>query len=223
MEKFCNKEIMKKYKLPSPNTKADAVILANGDFPTHNIPLSILKSANRLICCDGAIDRLSEHNIIPQAIVGDCDSMSDTNRIKYKSIIHHIEEQETNDLTKSIHFCLEHSFNSIIILGATGCREDHTIANISLLAEYINYTNNVCMITNYGIFNAITETSIFESYPKQQVSIFSIGLSEITSKNLKYPIENRIFSNWWQATLNESLNDCFEIETSDKTIVFRTF
>lgn len=214
---------MKQYTLPNENTIADAIILANGSFPTHTIPLSILRNANELICCDGAINKLSEHNIMPQAIVGDCDSMSDQNKLKFKQIIHHVDEQETNDLTKSVHFCLKKSLNKIIILGATGCREDHTIANISLLAEYINLVSEICMITDYGIFNAIDKKSRFETFEGQQVSLFSLEPSPITTYNLKYKIENRVFTNWWQASLNESLSSIFEVETSTKTIIFRSF
>lgn len=212
-----------RYKLLTKESLADAVILANGSFPTHAIPLSILKSAKQLICCDGAINELSNRKIIPQAIVGDCDSMSSENKKKYESLIHHISEQETNDLTKAVYFCLNNSFKNIIILGATGCREDHTIANISLLAEYILLTQNICMVTDHGIFNAIRETTSFESYPKQQVSIFSITPSQISTSNLKYPIERRVFTNWWQASLNEALSTSFEIETDNKTIIFRSF
>ena len=31
----------------------EAVILANGDYPTHPIPLQILAYAPYIICCDG--------------------------------------------------------------------------------------------------------------------------------------------------------------------------
>src|SRR5574344_1975264 len=31
------------------------VILSNGNFPTHNIPLEALRSASKVVCCDGAI------------------------------------------------------------------------------------------------------------------------------------------------------------------------
>jgi len=35
-----------------------AVILANGNFPVHEIPLGYLKSAEHLICCDGSAEKL---------------------------------------------------------------------------------------------------------------------------------------------------------------------
>lgn len=211
------------YKLPTLNTQADAVILANGEFPSHQIPLSILKNSPYIVCCDGAIDKLASTTISPHAIVGDCDSLSLQNREKYATIIHQVKEQETNDLTKSVHFCIQQGKKNIIILGATGNREDHAIANISLLSDYVDITDSISIISDYGIFDAIGQTSTFESYIGQQVSIFSLMPTEITSEQLKYPICNRVFTSWWQATLNECISCDFTIRTTGKLIIFRSF
>lgn len=214
---------MKTYKYPSIDTKAEAVILANGEFPFHEIALSILNNNNYIICCDGSINNLSETSIIPKAIVGDCDSLSEENRIRYKNLIVQIKEQETNDLTKSVKYCIENGKKDLIILGGTGKREDHTIANISLLADYIEYVDTISMVTNYGVFNAINTCSLFETFYGQQISLFCISPCEVTSEKLKYPIQNKVFTNWWQATLNESESNVFKIETNGKLIVFRAF
>lgn len=212
---------MKKYHLPYIDKKVETVILANGGFPTHAIPLSILNNCNYLVCCDGATNNLLETSRIPDAIVGDCDSLSAYNQQRFADIIHRVAEQETNDLTKAVKFCVEQGRKDITILGATGKREDHTIANISLLCEYMEYAN-VEMITDFGIFVGIGQTSEFESYTKQQVSLFCIDAKPITSHNLCYAIDNHIFTNWWQASLNEAVGSEFTIEAVGRTVVYRT-
>jgi len=213
---------MRKYNLPYINQQTETVILANGAFPTSPLALSILNNCEYLVCCDGATNNLRGTTKTPDAIVGDCDSLSEENRKRYAKIIHRIAEQETNDLTKAVHFCLQQDRKNITILGATGKREDHTIANISLLCEYM-YEANVQLITDYGIFTGIDYNSLFESRKGQQVSLFCIDQCTVTSYNLLYPIENRIFSNWWQATLNEATEDEFEIETNGRMVVYRAF
>lgn len=213
---------MKKYNLPDASHPCQTVVLANGEFPTHPVPLSILNNCKYLVCCDGAINNLSQTGRTPDAIVGDCDSLSEENQRRYKDIIHRIAEQETNDLTKAINFCANQGKKKITILGATGKREDHTIANVSLLCEYIEYAE-VEMITDYGIFNAINTSAGFASMPKQQVSLFSIDQQPVTTHNLIYPVTDRIFTNWWQATLNEAIGTEFVVETSGRVIVYRTF
>lgn len=213
---------MKTYNLPSIDQQTDTVILANGEFPFHPLALSILNNCEWLVCCDGAVNNLVNTKKEPNAIVGDCDSLSEENQIRYANIIHRISEQETNDLTKAVHFCMQHDRKKITILGATGKREDHTIANVSLLCEYMSGAD-VEMITDHGIFTGVDSDSAFESKPKQQVSLFCIDRCVVTSHNLVYPITKHVFTNWWQATLNESTGNEFRIETNGRMIVYRAF
>ena len=47
------------------------VIVANGRFPSAELPLRLLKEAKTIIACDGAVKTLYEKGIHPDAIVGD--------------------------------------------------------------------------------------------------------------------------------------------------------
>ena len=66
----------------------EAVILANGDYPTHPIPLQILANAPYIICCDGGADAYIDRGNVPDVIIGDGDSLSEENRRKYSHILH---------------------------------------------------------------------------------------------------------------------------------------
>ena len=112
------------------------VIVANGRFPSAELPLRLLKEAKTIIACDGAVKTLYEKGIHPDAIVGDLDSIPAGLRERYADRIHHVEDQEINDLTKSVRFAHTQGYREVLILGATGLREDHTLGNISLLMEY---------------------------------------------------------------------------------------
>ena len=208
--------------MPNANQLVDVVIMANGSFPTHNTPINILKNAKYLIACDGAANTLITKHIIPNAIVGDCDSLDVNIKLKYKDIIHENPDQETNDLSKAVSFCKKKGFSKITILGATGNRDDHMIANISLLEQY-SQDMEVVMISDFGCFNSISSETTFESFKGQQVSIFCLDHLPITCENLLYPIKDRIFTRWWQATLNESIGDYFTIQPTGATIIYRVF
>jgi len=200
------------------------VIFADGKFPEHEIPLRYLKEAERIVCCDGAAKALIGSGFEPFAIVGDCDSLTPEILEKYNEKIFRIDEQETNDLTKSVNWCVERGYKDLVILGATGKREDHTIGNISLLAEYAKLAN-VVMITDTGTIYPVLETTNFKSFPGQYVSVFSINPeTEITSGGLKYPLIKRKLRNWWEATLNETTGDNFTLKfTGGPLIVFIKF
>ncbi|MCX6302417.1 MAG: thiamine diphosphokinase [Bacteroidia bacterium] len=195
------------------------VILADGCFPEHEIPLGCLRNASRIICCDGAAASLIEFGLEPFAIVGDCDSLDPWIIDKYAEKIFEDADQETNDLTKAVRWCYESGYKDIVILGATGKREDHTIGNISLLAEYAR-TIRIIMVTDTGTFYPFLESCRVPSLPGQQVSVFSIDPeTEITSSGLKYPLVKRKLRNWWEATLNEAESDYINLEFKDGAVI----
>lgn len=198
------------------------VIIANGEFPTHKYPLSCIKDASYTICLDGALAATLQNNITPNIVIGDGDSISDTLKEQYAHLLQLFTDQETNDLTKAVNYCIQKGLKRIKVVAATGKREDHTLGNISLLLEYIEDVH-IEIITDYGIFTPITSTTEFESATGQQVSVFNIDNSPITSHKLKFPLDSLVLDNWWKGTLNESLGDSFTIETKGRTIVYRTF
>ena len=204
------------------DTTPYTVIIANGEFPNHFFPLSCIQNANSTICLDGALKSCLENNITPDSVVGDGDSISSDLKKQYAHLFELYTDQETNDLTKAVDFCIKRKCINIKIVAATGKREDHTLGNISLLLEYMKSVK-VEMITDYGIFTPISLTTEFKSMRGQQVSIFNFDKTPISSINLKYPLDNYILDNLWKGTLNESLGDWFTIATEGKTIVYRTF
>ena len=158
----------------------------------------------------------------PDYIVGDLDSLSEETKQKFKDKLHCDTCQNTNDLTKAVNFCVERHWTEITIVGTTGKREDHTIGNISLIADYVEFAN-VQLITDYGVFVPLIESGHFESFAGQQVSIFSITPETLfTFQGLKYSLTKQKMSQWWMGTLNESLGDDFYIEMDcGKALVFR--
>ncbi len=198
------------------------VILANGAFPVHPVPVSFLHQAEMLICCDGAVEPLLRYGMEPHYIVGDLDSISQEVRQRYQHCLRHDPDQEINDLTKSVQFCIDNRCTEITILGATGAREDHSIANISLLADYASQVQ-VQMITDYGVFVPILHSAQFESYPGQQVSIFSLTPDTIFDLDeLAYPLTGKTLSSWWQGSLNEACGNSFSVGMDrGKALIFR--
>ena len=195
------------------------VVVADGSFPVHKVPLGFLAEADIIVCCDGSAGKVVGAGFIPNAIVGDMDSLTYELKERFSDRIYEEKEQETNDLTKAVRWCRTAGYNEIIIIGATGMREDHTIGNISLLAEYMGEIK-VKMVTDYGIFIPINDSCIVDCVAGQQVSIFSMGEDTvISSDGLKYPLKERVLKNWWEATLNEAVADSFRITFSGGPVI----
>lgn len=141
---------MKYYPLGWGEGLPQVVILADGTFPRNALAVEMLRKVPAVVCCDGAAHKLLAHGVQPTAIVGDGDSLSRKIREHYAAIIHQEKEQETNDLSKAFRYCLVQGWQDILILGATGKREDHTLGNVSLLMDYMQQAR-VQMMTDYGL------------------------------------------------------------------------
>lgn len=194
------------------SSKKRIVLLANGLFPTSGRALEFLKEADMLICCDGAADKLVDFGMVPHIIIGDLDSVSEETREQYASILIHCQNQETNDLTKAVHYCIEKGYKSVSILGATGLREDHTLGNISLITTYFPRID-VRIISDFGIFFLVRSGEEICSFAGEKISLFSIDNSvHVTSEGLKYPLKDLQLSYWYTASLNEAETDSFTLQ-----------
>lgn len=201
----------------------EIVILANGDFPSHPVPLEILKSGRRIICCDGAVEPLVNSGLEPVTIVGDMDSIDSNLADRYRERIFHIGSQETNDLTKAFDYALNLQPEKVYILGASGKREDHTLGNISLLSQYGKHREiKVEMVTDSGVLIPVYSTTTFSAPAGSNVSVFSLDNKlRMTSEGLMYPIKGVKFDYWWKATLNVTLSEQFTLRfRKGRVIVF---
>lgn len=192
----------------------DVVILANGAFPTHVVPLKVLNEAERVVCCDGAIKAFPNADIV----IGDGDSVP----AEFRNRLIQVDEQEDNDLTKATRYCKAQGWHNIAYVGCTGKREDHTLGNISLLMRYYREMNiNGTMFTDSGYFTPAQGEQTFDSMPGQQVSIFNFGCKTITSEGLKW--NSYAYQELWQGALNESLEEHFTMRTDGFYMIFRTY
>ena len=198
-----------------------AVILANGEYPAHELPLRLLAEAQLVVCCDGAANEYISRGHTPDVIIGDGDSLLPEYKKRFSSIILQISDQETNDQTKAVHYLQSKGIRKIAIVGATGKREDHTLGNISLLVEYMRSGMEVRTVTDYGTFIPVSDTQSFASHPGQQVSIINFGAEGLKGEGLFYPLSD--FSNWWQGTLNEATADEFTIHCTGEYLVFLAY
>ena len=209
-------------------------IIANGDFPRHSIPLLCIQEANHIVCCDGALVKLLNASITIHDgqridIVGDGDSLRQAGFDTSHYHFHQITEQDDNDLTKAFNWTLkQHSSPlQITIVGATGLREDHTIANVALLMDYYDLLENqklqatIIMMTDHGQFIPHSGKTVIASYKGQQVSIFAHDARNLRSRGLKWPIYD--FKKYWQGTLNEALSDHFGIQAEGNYLVFLNY
>jgi len=215
-----------------------AVIIGNGSFPKKEYPLYLLRSADWIVCCDGAFATYLRHCPrvfgrlrLPDAVVGDMDSLPATLRQRYPDLVVPVEEQDDNDQTKAFRHVLEHcaGVEAIHILGATGKREDHTIGNLSLLMEYAREYGldglgtgdgpTVDIISDTATAFALRDTAVLQVGEGRRLSLFSPDNSlTISSSGLQWQTSGVVFDNWWKATLNRAVADTVTLTFSHPSV-----
>lgn len=214
--------------------RKNVVIICDGAFPKSEFPRYIIRNADFIICCDGALRKFLRNcrsifgeDRLPDLVIGDMDSLPASMIRRYEEIIVKVDEQEHNDQTKAFRWAVENltDIGNIYIIGATGGREDHTIGNMSLLMEYTRMYDlegmgiEVEMITDNGSAFAVTDTFEMDCGSGRKVSIFSPDNSlRIHSEGLEWPLDDVVFDNWWKATLNRASEDRVRLEFSHRSI-----
>lgn len=212
-----------------------AVIICNGTFPKKEYPSYIIKSADYIVCCDGALrtylrncTRLFGQIRRPDAVVGDMDSIPASLAKEYADICVKVSEQETNDQSKAFHYIIENypEVDTIYIVGAGGKREDHTIGNLSLLMEYAKEMKatgredlNIQAISDWCTIFAVTDSCSFDVGEGRGVSIFTADNTlAIKSEGLRWQTEGVVLDNWWKASLNKASSDTVKLTFSHPSI-----
>lgn len=188
------------------NEKNKILILSGGTLKTDLVKQVIKEHKFKtIIAADGGVKAADEMGIFMDYIVGDFDSVSPERIQKYKDNPYYKDGRKTvikqfpteknyTDTHLAIELAIDLGGDSLVILGATGTRFDHTMANIQLLLIPLRAKIKAVMIDEYNKIYLI-DSDIFI----QKESIYGPFLSllpmteqvdGITLKGFKYPLEN---------------------------------
>ena len=199
---------------------SSSVLIANGKKPKNKKIIEILKNAKNVICVDNGYELASELNITPSVVIGDLDSV-DINKISKDILIIKDEDQNTNDLEKTLNYCLSKNIRDIILVGATGERDDQNLATILVSLEYIEQLNIEILSDLYSI-EFVNGERDFEATPMREISLISMDKENIiTTQGLKYNLDKSKLSSATHGISNYSIGENFSISCSSPLIVFR--
>lgn len=114
-----------------------ALIICNGNPPPNSLLKKLWTEVDYRVAADGGANLLHGLNLVPDAVVGDFDSITlNVQKQLPESILFHVKEQDTNDANKAVQHCLKLSFDEINLLGSDGRRQDQFLANLEILFKY---------------------------------------------------------------------------------------
>ena len=197
------------------------IILANGQYPSHPAALNMLHTAGTIICTDGSANKLLENGLTPNVIIGDMDSTT-VGQDSFKGLYVKISDQDNTDLDKALEWCKVNNLSPITVLGTSQLREDHTIGNLMLLANYSDELD-INFVTDYFTITCHHGKRSFTSFKQQLVSILPVeDIQSITTEGLEFPLIDEPFPLSSRGISNRATGHQFIITSSGKIWVFRS-
>ncbi len=174
-------------------------IIANGTEPTTSPERAALAACTGCVCCDrmppeGAPALLQ--------VVGDLDTLSRADLpAGFVTDLH--ADQETNDLTKAYRWLrAHHPAAPVAYFAVTGRREDHTLANLALIAETAERTTVYTAFGRFDLFPA--GEYVLAVTPDWPISFLSFTPQRLTARGVVWPVEGLWLDTLWRATLNRT-------------------
>lgn len=188
-----------------------ALIIANGAACSEELMGQLLEWSPLVIVLDSAITRVIEMGIKVDVLLGDFDRGFDPEyyrELQYPLEIVHTPNQDKTDLEKAFDYLIGRNFPAVNVIWATGRRADHTITNITNIVRFSNKLKIVMLDDHSKIF--VLPKKYEKWYPAgTPISLIPVGVVDgITSKNLKYPLDNDSLTIGYRTgSSNEALAD----------------
>ncbi|MEC7300128.1 MAG: thiamine diphosphokinase [Pseudomonadota bacterium] len=153
------------------------------------IPWAELKDAP-LVAADGGARLVLGGGLVPDAVIGDFDSLSDADRAQLDPArLHHISEQETTDFDKALR-----SIRAPVVVGIGfhGARIDHHLAAMSVLARH---PDRPCILVGEEDVTCLCPPRItLDMTPGDWLSLYPLAPVTGRSSGLDWPIDGLDFA-----------------------------
>ena len=180
----------------------DTIIVSGGNIH-KDFALNFLKKNKTentcLVAADRGVEFFMGTDLEPDVAVGDFDSLS-AEGAKYMETLKHTEirrlkpEKDDSDTQSAANYAIEQGTERIMILGATGNRIDHLMANFGLLMLGKTKQVQIVLVDAYNYMSLIESGMILKKEEQfgKYVSFFPIEgeVTGLTLKGFKYPLNS---------------------------------
>lgn len=168
-----------------------------------------------LVGADGGGNAIGAAGLVPEAILGDLDSIEDRAGWEQRTRVIHIPEQITTDFQKALYST---SAPVTLALGMTGKRLDHTLAALSALHEVAQH-RRVILIDETDVALAVAGPFAFDAAHKERISVHPlVPIVFECTEGLFYPMNELLLDPAGRlGTSNEGTGGRVEIVPKDDT------
>ena len=178
----------------------EAFIISGGNIEV-DFALDFLKKHKKegawLVAADRGLEFFLKTGLTPDAAVGDFDSLSEEGRVflaglNRTEVIRLKPEKDDSDTQSAVNFCMDRGAEQITVLGGTGKRVDHLLANLGLLVLGKERGVRVNLVDAWNYMTLIESGTVLNRSEQfgRYVSFFSLGgdVPGLTLTGFKYPL-----------------------------------
>ena len=178
------------------------VIIISGGTIQKDFALTFLKKRIKpdtcIIAADRGLEFLAETEYMPDVVVGDFDSLSERgsqylDSLKNTEILRLKPEKDDSDTQSAVNHMISEGSREILILGATGTRLDHVLANLGLLSMGREKGVHIALADQWNYITLVDSGTVLKKEEQfgKYVSFFTVGgdVSGLTLKGFKYPLD----------------------------------
>lgn len=158
-------------------------LVGGGEVASDDLKLA-LGLAPDLVAADGGAHAAVTAGHLPQAVIGDMDSLGADLRAELGARVHHIPDQNSTDFDKCLN-AIRAPF--VLALGFTGARLDHTLAAMSALARF--GSSRVLVMGGQDICLLAPPRLCLPVPPGARVSLYPLAPVMGRSRGLQWPID----------------------------------
>ena len=168
---------------------SSGVTLVGGGPVSKVILTQSLGFAPQIVAADAGADRLWRLGKVPQAVIGDLDSITKASRHRFADRLFPIREQATGDFDKALR-SIDAPF--VLGLGFAGARLDHGLAVLNAL---VRHSDRRCFILSARDVTFLAPRQIALDLPRgSRLSLFPMGPVRGESQGLKWPLDGTDFA-----------------------------
>ncbi|WP_417584483.1 thiamine diphosphokinase [Pelagibacterium sp.] len=187
------------------------LIVGGGDVDPEMLA-ALADMAVALVGADSGGDVLVAAGLVPDAVIGDMDSVTDTARFPSTTRVLDLPEQDTTDFEK----CLYSTLAPVTLaLGMTGGRFDHTLAALHAVTVHAS-ERRIVLVDGHDLAVGVAGSIRIKVGAGERVSIYPLGRTSFSgSKGLLYRLDGlEMVQGQTIGTSNRAVEDIVEIEVA---------
>tara|TARA_R100000365_G_scaffold1545_1_gene5227 strand:- start:1995 stop:2672 length:678 start_codon:yes stop_codon:yes gene_type:complete len=185
------------------------LLIVGGGEVDPGMLAALAERAAGLVGADRGGDILMAAGLVPDAVIGDMDSVADRTRFPAGTMIVALPEQDTTDFEK----CLYSTRAPLTLaLGMTGGRFDHTLAALHAVARHAT-ERKIILIDGHDLAMGVAGSISLRVGAGERISIYPLGRTQFAgSKGLLYRLEGlEMVQGQTIGTSNRATEDVIEI------------